>query len=799
LPAAIRAHRVAAGLTQEELARRAGIGVRTVRELERGRVTRPQRGTVELLAAAFGLVGAERDTFLAAAGHPLSGEPPDAGAPMPLPPRPDLVGRERDVAELEEVLSTADLVTLVGLAGVGKTCLALNVAHRLARLPTVRAAVVFVHDVSGADDILAATAAVFGIGRATELADRLAGGRVLLLVDNIDRAPRASTEAIQWLRARVPSLKVLATSRLPLGIPGAVEWRVEPLDVPPADAGPDLAALRRYPAVALFLARLRQVRREQVTPAEVPALVTLVRRLGGLPIALELAAARGRVLDVRELLARYGDRVLDLGGAEPDGERLRDAVAASYRLLDPDEQYALRRLSVVRWRWSLEFAEALLGDRPELDVEAILDRFVGLGLVSARGASEHRFRLLDVVTDFAGEACAEAGELPAARARHAEVVTRLAVRVSADLVGSAMATAVSRLDMLNSDIGAALGYAWRHAPVTALRLAAAIPRWYRFRGRDRDGHALLRRLLDDPRTGQAEPRLRAWAQLGVAMLAAEHGDGAVELATAEAALSTFRTYGDTTGELAARGTLSVLWQTVGGYTEAHHHADAMLTLAVRTGRVSEVAVAQTNLARLDVRTGDLVTAGRRLAVAAQRAQQVGDARLRSLAQADLAEVTRLDGRYAEAVELARRVRPGVARYGDPGHRVRLLGTLGLALADDGNPDEAAEVLAELTSLADSGSGAPGTAGVVALVAGQLALRQGDRPAAAAAFTAAADALAGRYDARDLLETLVGAAASLDGDERERTLDQVVGLCERAGLSLLPRDRALLEEGPGGRA
>src|SRR5690606_23753397 len=160
---------------------------------------------------------------------------------------------------------------------------------------------------------------------------------------------------------------------------------------------------------ALFLDRLARVRPEPPAPDEVPALIGLVRRLGGLPLALELAAAHGRLLRLPEILQRYGDRVLDLGeGAE---QTLREAVAGSYRLLNPAEQYGLRRLSVFRHRWSMELAERLL-DTGE-DPLPLLDRLVGLGLVAVSGAREHRFRLLDVVRDFATEQAARHGELAA--------------------------------------------------------------------------------------------------------------------------------------------------------------------------------------------------------------------------------------------------------------------------------------------------------------------------------------------------------------------------------------------------
>jgi predicted ATPase/DNA-binding XRE family transcriptional regulator len=772
----LRQQRLAVGLTQEELASRSGLGVRTVRELERGRVVRPQRGTVSLLADALELAGDAREAFVQAAA---TRRPPPARPVAPLPAIPELIGRDRELTEISALLDTADLVTLVGLAGVGKTCLALAVAHRYAG----EAAAVSVSSVAGRSDILAAVAAVFGVHRAEELARHEA----LLVVDGLDRSPSAALPAIQWLRANAPGIKLLATS---LGGAGetasGVEWRVEPLDVPPAGAQLDLAELREYPAVALFLARLRQVRPEPVRPVEVPALAELVRRLCGLPLAIELAAARGRILDVPELLDRYGNRVLDLGVGVPVPWRIRDAVAASYRLLAPDEQYVLRRLSVFHGRWSLELAEALLGDRPDTDVEAVLDRLVGLGLVSARAPGELRFRLLDVVCDFAAEQAANTGDLRAARARHAEVIARAVTRVAAELTGPNLLAAVSRLDRLNADIRAALRFAAARHPHTALRICAAIPRWCRFRGREREAHELLRRLLDDPRTADADPQLRAAGQLGAGLLATARGLAVTELTATEAALSTFVNRGDLAGELATRSQLCRMWQAVGGVERARRHAEAIMAAALRTDRIRAIAVAQYHLAWHDVCVGELAVAARRLAGASQRATEVGDARTRALVDAEIAEVARLDGRHDEAIELGRRTLAAIVELGDPGHRVRVLGTIGRAMAESGQFKDLDGVLDELST---AGHSAPG---LQALITGYVALGNSDREGAAAAFVEAGHELAGRDDARDVLEALVGAAASSAGAARDDLLGQVDGLCERTGMRLLPRDRALLD-------
>jgi predicted ATPase/DNA-binding XRE family transcriptional regulator len=852
---ALRAYRRAAGLTQAELAARAGVGVRTVRDLERGRAARPQRTTVELLAAGLGLIGPRRAEFVALArgaggrgagggwpgisglgGGGLAGGPGgdvDAGESgpltIPLPPPPDLIGRDRDLADLAELLiGGEDLVTLVGLAGVGKSSLALAAVHQVADKFPGGVAGIAVSELSTEADVLAATASVFRVGPAADLASRFAAGPGILLVDAVERAPGPTADALRWLAGAAPALRILATGRHPVGLAGERVWPVTPLEEPPVDAPADLDRVATYPAAGLFLARLRQLRREPLQPAEVGALVSLVRRLGGLPLALELAAGWGRVLDLNELLDRYGDRVLDLGAAPaargPAGRgqvgrgqaargrpgdasgtvTLRDAVAASYRLLEPSERYALRMLSVFRNRWSVELAEALLTDPDDLgggefagDPVPLLDRLVALGLIGVRGTGPYRFRLLDMVRDFALEQATAAGELTEAARRHARIFAQLAARIAPDLVGGNLLAAVARLDDVASDLSAAVAHAAKDDPHTALELAATLPRWWRFHGRDVPGRQWLHRLLDDPRTADADPAVRAWAKVGVAQLAHEHGAGQQELPGAEQALAEFQRLGGLAGELAARSMLCALWMVGGGYDEARRHNEAVLSLATRAGRVRDMAVAQINLTWHEIRAGDLAAARRRLAAGDRLAAQCGDARLRALARANLAEVARLGGRVDEAVSRGRRAAALLDEVGDPGHRRRVLGTVGLALAQAGRLDEAAEVLTELRAQAGQAAGEVLVQddGASAAIEATMALHRGDRELAAEWFTVAAQAYTGKHDLRDVAEALVGLVASTDDPAwRDRARRWLESVCREGGITLLPRERELIAGG-----
>jgi predicted ATPase/DNA-binding XRE family transcriptional regulator len=788
----LRRHRQNAGMTQEEFAAAAGVGVRTLRDLERGRA-RPQRATVDLLAAALDLAGPERLEFLLAARR---GAGTDAMIEVRdgvnLPPAPVLIGRDLELASIDAALRHAALVTLVGVAGVGKTSLGWTAAHLAAPRHPGGVAGVAITEVSTEADILATVATVFDVPRIRDLPARLAGRPALLLVDAVERAADATSAALRWLQSAIPALRVIATGRHPTRIPGEYVWPVGPLEIPPAGLA-DLAEIARYPAAQLFLDRLRAVGRVDLGAHDAAAVAELVRRLGGLPLAVELAAARGRILAVPEILDRYGDRVLDLGGNDdlatplrPGGEMtLRDAIAASYRLLDPAERWALRRLAKFAYRWSVELAEPLLADGPggAPDIVVLLDRLAGLGLVNVRATGTARFRLLDMVREFGREEAQREGEASEAARRHAEVFAGYASRIAPELVGRSLPPAAERLNEVASDLRGALVWSAEHDPRLGLRLAAALPRWWRFRGHDREGREVLRRLLDDPRTADAEATVRAWGQLGIAQLAAEHGDGLAELPEVAAALVTFNRYGDIAGQLAAHTQLCVLYQAAGDPEAARRHGTEGLALATRYGRTRDALVAQNNLTWHEIRLGNLATARRRLTAVQRLASEISEDRLRALAHANLAEVARLDGRYADAVAGARRAIAQLEELGDPGHRRRVMGTLGLALAQAGRSFEAETVLAEFPD-----------DGIAALIEAYLARAGGNRETAVERYLAAAGALHGQHDMRDVVEALVGAAASTDDTERRaKLLAELDELCQRTQIRLLPTERALLAQ------
>jgi predicted ATPase/DNA-binding SARP family transcriptional activator len=469
---------------------------------------------------------------------------PRTNLPTPLS---ELIGRDEDVAGIRARLETDRLVTLTGPGGVGKTRLALDTAGHLvddfgdgvwlAELGALEPGSVG----EPADVVMAALGVRDATGAegpsAGRLAEALRSRRLLLVLDNCEHLIDQAAELAGLLLRACPGLRILATSREPLGLPGEVVWTVSPLDVP--DLALDPAELARSPAVRLFVARASAAAPEfTLSTATTRAVAVLCRRLDGIPLALELAATRVRALGVDELAARLDDRFRLLAVGRRDGPARQRTLMAmidwSWDLLTEPERVVLRRLAVHADGCTLEAAEQVCAGRGTpgaADVAGLLSRLVDRSLVTVtHGADGPRYRLLESVAAYCGDRLAEEGESGQVRERHGRYYTELAVRAEEQLYGRDQRRWLRRLDRETANLRSALDGAvrQRHAE-RALRLAGALT-WYWFlRGRLIEARRSLRTALavDGPAPAVLRARAEAW-QAGIEILLGEPRGPATE-------------------------------------------------------------------------------------------------------------------------------------------------------------------------------------------------------------------------------------------------------------------------------
>ncbi|MEO3829585.1 BTAD domain-containing putative transcriptional regulator [Actinomadura sp. B10D3] len=467
----------------------------------------------------------------------------DAPAPsrgrsnLPVPPT-ELIGRDGAVREIRARIGTDRLVTLTGPGGVGKTRLAIETAGGLvdAFADGVWMAELAGFERSTVPDLAEVVTAVLDIrdapGAPEAALDRLAAAlgarRLLLVLDNCEHVVEQAAELAERLLRRVPGVRVLATSREPLGLPGEVVWAVPPLDVP-GDGDDDPAAAS---AVRLFAARAEAASRDfRLDAATAGPAGELCRRLDGIPLALELAATRVRTLGVEGLVRRLDDRfrLLSSGhrGAPPRQRTLTAMIDWSWDLLTGPERAVLRRLAVHADGCAAESAEAVCagGDVPEEEVLDLLVRLVDRSLVvmAERPGEGPRYRLLESVAAYAAGRLAEAGEAERARAAHRRHYLELAERAESRLRGADQAAELRRLDIESPNLRAALDAA---PGEDALRLVNALA-WYWFlRGRLTEAlRSLEAALARDGGSPAARARALVW-QAGLAVLKGVPGDWA---------------------------------------------------------------------------------------------------------------------------------------------------------------------------------------------------------------------------------------------------------------------------------
>jgi predicted ATPase len=409
--------REAAGLTQEEAAKRAGMSVRGLSNLERGLVSRPRRASLDALADAFGLTDRDRRRLFDQY-RPVPPAPEAVGGSWrgPRSHLRELVGRDAELAELEDALRVHDLVTVTGPGGCGKTAIALAAAAATGRSVTVLG----LASLATAEQLVPALAStlqveVGGMEATLDAIEReLSGGGQLLVIDNAEHLAAAVADAVIRLRGGCPGLTMLVTSREPLGVSEELVWRLRPLRAPADETD------ARAPAAVLFRRRTREAL-PTADLSDAGAVGRVCRRLDGLPLALELAAARVRALTVPQLADRL-DRdlaILDLLTSAvpgPSGRRtLEDTIDWSYRLLDPVEQRALAQLSVFRGGFTPEAVEAVVSVPG--NAVAIAAQLVDRSLLQVEAGSG-RYVMLRTIRDYAAQRLAGSGELVATRRRH---------------------------------------------------------------------------------------------------------------------------------------------------------------------------------------------------------------------------------------------------------------------------------------------------------------------------------------------------------------------------------------------
>jgi len=628
----LKQYRLTAGLTQEALAERARVSRKAVSALECGTRQAPRRDTVRLLADALGLPP-EGGAALAAAAttrpRAVPSTPPAHAAThhappsnLPAPPTP-LIGRADDVTRAGALLRGAAvrLLTLVGPAGVGKTRLGLEVAVEF--LPAFADGVFLVALAPLTDPTLVASAVAGALGVREQggrplqdiLVEYLDTKRTLLLLDNFEHVT-AAAPLLAALLAACPHLRLLVTSRAPVRVRGEQVLPVAPLALPDLAHLPLPEDLARVPAVALFVARAGAVAPDfALTAANAPAVAAICARLDGLPLAIELAAARITLLPPRALLARLEHNLsLLVGGARDLPERqqtLHAAIAWSYNLLHAGEQALFRRLAVFAGGASLEAVEAVCHTAGDVEGDALewLAGLVDKSLLRREEGpdGEPRVGMLETIRGYAREHLAASGEAEVTERAHAEYYVALAERAEPELTGPEQAVWLARLEREHDNLRATLR--WAHESEESeigLRVAGALWRFWSVRGFVSEGWRAMEMLLDDG--AEAAPAVRARALNGAGNLARDQGGLARAAALYEESLALWRNLDDRAGTAQPLNNLGLVARDHGEFARAQGLFEESLALRRDLGDRVGIAQSLNNLGLVAHDQGDYARA-----------------------------------------------------------------------------------------------------------------------------------------------------------------------------------------------
>ena len=616
------------------------------------------------------------------------------------------VGRDRELADVQRLLGTARLLTLTGPGGTGKTRLSLQVAANL--IDTFSDGVWLVELAALTDPTLVAVAVATTVGvheepgvpLLTTLTRSLRGKNLLLLLDNCEHLIAACAELAETLLRSCPAVRILASSREALGIAGETTLRVPSLAMPAPGTGalpalPPGGSLLRYEAVRLFVDRAQAVQAAfRLTPTNAPAVLQICRRLDGIPLALELAAARVRLLPVEAIAARLDDRFRLLTGgsrtALPRQQTLRALIDWSYDLLGPQERSLLHRLAVFAGGWTLEAAEAVCGG-DGLDSYEVMDSLQqlvnkSLVLVEEQG-DQARYHYQETIRQYARERLLESGEIAAVRSRHRDWYVQVAETTTPQLRTAGQAAVFRRLRAEHDNLRAALEWcAGDPLGVGAgLRLVGALWRFWLLHGRWSEGRAWLETMLAAP-DAPTYPAARAQALFGLGSLTTDSPTARHYL---EESVALWRTLDNPVALAGALAAVAEETRIQGLLPAAYSLAEEALALARGTGDHSATAAALFQVGCTALAQGRLPDARTRLEEGLAHERSLGDVRGVAISLYHLGRITLAEGDYVAARALFEESLTLNIEMGDSDTAAWLLNSLGEVARYSGDYPQAA--------------------------------------------------------------------------------------------------------------
>ncbi len=574
--------------------------------------------------------------FASALAH--SGHAPSGVAPILIPEPPGaLVGRERELAAAQLLLTRPDirLLTVTGAGGAGKTRVALRLAREVVAHFTDGVQWVDLSAVTDPDQVLPALAASLGAregdGRSAldAIVQTIAARHVLVLLDNVEQVVGGAV-VLAYLLARCPRLTLLVTSRIRLRIRGEHEFFLAPLAAPRAGET-DETAILESPAVTLFL-HVATAANPGFAPdaTDLRAIAAICTRLDGLPLAIELAASRCRILSPQAINARL-DRRFDLlvGGARDLPSRhqtLRDAIAWGYDLLTPPQQSMLRALAVFAGGASFRHAAAVVDARQDefLDAaQSLLDASL-LRRVDDQD-DEARFVMLESVREYAADQATAAGESATLRGRHLREFAHLAGALSPAFESASSGAALANFDRERENFSAALDYAGHGADATTLaRMTLSLWRAWLIRGEWAEGRRRIAQALQA--SGVIDTTLHAELLGAEVALAQNQGEHHAAYAAAQRALTLWRAADDRAGVARALGVMGWLGWRLGAFADARRMSEESLALHREQGDARGIALALSNLGWISLFDGNVAAAVAPLEESLALRRPLGDAR-----------------------------------------------------------------------------------------------------------------------------------------------------------------------------